>query len=412
MVSRNPSIVDFQAQLAEFISYVGGTELQKSTSKVIQKLALIYPEIRSRFGTRYFFHEQFDNFINGPAPFQLNLSSARAIRAASFVVASNLAADSMSNVGRARFRRMIIDNLAPDRDIRQLEHELRAFIDMRLRFDDVKFADCEGLGNFDLMCRSGALSVEVECKTISEDTGNPIKNELLINFSQEFLRRFRKRIPTNGPGIVRVQFDGEPASSMLQEFRGAIASSLDDTVIRKGGAISFLPRPSWRRGTGLSLEQLRDDPDIAPSHCVTIIDGQGFGLSLVCKNKQSALADRATRVLKEAASKQLSGKNPSIIWLHFVGFAELEFRQLAQFSMGSGGGGLNLLVANALSPGASPTDRSHVNAVRFSGEPEEPSRNRVIEGSEVVEDSSLGGVTYDVPNPYALYPWDSDPLKN
>ena len=116
--------------------------------------------------------------------------------------------------------------------------------------------------------------------------------------------------------------------------------------------------------------------------------------------------------MKDAATKQLSGNNSSVIWLHFVGFAEREFRQLAQFSMESGGGGLNLLVANALSPNASPTDRSHVNAVRFSGEPGDPSRNSIVVGNQMVRESTLGGGTYDVPNPYAKYPWDKDPLKN
>jgi len=48
-----------------------------------------------------------------------------------------------------------------------------------------------------------------------------------------------------------------------------------------------------------------------------------------------------------------------MIWLHFVGLAEKEFRDIAQFSMNGKGGGLNALVANALfSPAGS--DRSHV----------------------------------------------------
>jgi hypothetical protein len=142
---------------------------------------------------------------------------------------------------------MIIDNLTPDRDIRQIEHEFRAFIHLRQKVQDVSFADLEGRGNFDLLCRSGTSEVEVECKTVSEDTGNPIKNELVVNLSQIFLTSLRKHSPMDGSGIFHLRFKSDPGASkaVLQEFKAVLKSRVLDTIDCTDATIEFLPRPSW-----------------------------------------------------------------------------------------------------------------------------------------------------------------------
>jgi hypothetical protein len=92
-----------------------------------------------------------------------------------------------------------------------------------------------------------------------------------------------------------------------------------------------------------------------------------------------------------------------MIWLHFVGLAEKEFRDIAQFSMNGKGGGLNALVANALfSPAGS--DRSHVNLVRFSAEPGGIARRPALDSQLMLSRAaSLDAIAYEVPNPLGRF---------
>jgi hypothetical protein len=150
---------------------------------------------------------------------------------------------------------------------------------------------------------------------------------------------------------------------------------------------------------------LRNDPDVGESHCFTKVAGKMFALALKT-SKTNTLAQRVVRILKDAAD-QLSGAKCSVVWLHFVGFAEQELRALAEFSMNGDGGGLNALVADAISPGDSPKDRSHVNRVRFTGEPAGLERRSITTETSLIQTTSLGGFAYDVPNPLAKRPLPS-----
>jgi aromatic ring-cleaving dioxygenase len=96
-----------------------------------------------------------------------------------------------------------------------------------------------------------------------------------------------------------------------------------------------------------------------------------------------------------------------MVWMHFVGFAEQEFQALAEFSQGRRGG-LNRLVAEAVSPSSSTTDRSHVSIVRFSGEPVGLHRRSAIEGDLLVHTTSMPGPAYDVHNPFAKFSISSE----
>ena len=400
---------DFAAEFAEFARYVGPNELFKVTRKVMHKLLLLDPAPRKLFGTRYFFHEQVDQFTEGPRPFYFDASSPLAVRAATLIAGVGRARAKMSDVAEERLRRMIIDNLTPDRDIRQLEHEFRAFIHLRQKFQDVSFADLEGDGEFDLLCRSGTSEMEVECKTVSEDTGNPIKNELVVNLSQIFLTSLRKHPTLGGSGIFHLNFKSDPGASkaILQDFKAAIKSRVIDTIDCADATIEFLPRPSWDQDlkTLAPVElhnRIKNDPLVGRHpHCITRAGDSMVALSLET-SKASSLAERAIKVLKRAAD-QLSGTKASMVWMHFVGFAEQEFQSLAEFSQ-DGKGGLNNLVAEAVSPSGSSTDRSHVSIVRFSGEPVGLYRRSTIERERLVHTTSMPGPAYDVRNPFAQFP--------
>lgn len=406
MAELDANDFDFAAEFASFAGYVGEQDLDRATRKVMHKLSMLDPAPRRLFGTRYFFHEQMEQFTDGPHPFCLDTSVQRAVRAATLIAVVNRARIAMSDLAAVRLRKMIVDNLKPDRDIRQIEHEFRAYIHLRQKFSNVSFADLEGEGKFDLRCVSGNSEVEVECKTVSEDTGNPIKNEMVVNLSQTFMNVLRKRLPVNESGIFSLQFKNEPGGSkaILQEFKTAMSARYAGQVDCKDATIEFLPRPAWTQAAesmppGALQNLIRSDPDVGETHCFTKVAGGVLALALRT-NKTNTLPQRVVRVLKDAAD-QLSGTRCSLVWLHFVGFAEQELLTLAEFSMNGDGGGLNALVADAISPNASSKDRSHVNRVRFTGEPAGLERHSTTTETSLVQTTSLGGFAYDVPNPRA-----------
>jgi hypothetical protein len=70
----------FQRELAEFVGFIGGADVDKVIRKVEQKLRPLPADTRSLFGDRFFFHEQFTAFTCGPLPFQLDTTDLRRTR--------------------------------------------------------------------------------------------------------------------------------------------------------------------------------------------------------------------------------------------------------------------------------------------------------------------------------------------
>jgi hypothetical protein len=186
MIGLSANDFEFAREFAIFANYVGADDLHKAARKVQHKLDLLDDAPRKLFGTRYFFHESIVEFTDGRTPFRLDLSDPLSVRAATFIAGVNRAKSEMSPIASVRFRRMVVENLKPDRDFRQVEHEIRCYIHLRHKHTDVQFVDLNDAGKFDFFCTPG--SIEVECKTISEDTGNPIKIELIVNLTQHFLK--------------------------------------------------------------------------------------------------------------------------------------------------------------------------------------------------------------------------------
>jgi hypothetical protein len=114
---------------------------------------------------------------------------------------------------------MILDNMKPDRDFRQIEHEIRCYIHFTQKGHKVKFSDLGQAGAYDFLCASGADCFEVECKTVSQDTGNPIKSETLANFAQLFSVLVASHRRELASGIFVMKFDSDPKASMLRRRR-------------------------------------------------------------------------------------------------------------------------------------------------------------------------------------------------
>jgi len=399
----------FAVEFASFIDFIGADNFLRVLRKVDQKLGQLRPSVRTLFGDRYFFHEQCISFTDGQHPFQLDPSSFYAIRSASLIAGINRARLLLPPLAKARFRSMLLNSLKPNRDVRQIEHEIRCFIHFGQKGINVAFADLEEKGRFDLICEAQDASFDVECKTVSEDTGSQIKSEMIVGLCEAFHKSVHQKLPVHQSGIfvLTLKKPGDLCKNLASELKSAFESPTPSSFDGNNFVLSFVPRPAWhdylRENKWQEIkESASDDPEIERhAHCVIRKDNCVLGLSLR-PHKKNTLSERVIEVLK-AAADQCSKLRPSLLWLHFIGFAENEFLHLAEFSIESHGG-LNLLVAEALHPEASTTDRSHVQSIRFSSVTSKIATKPILDSNRLIVNSkSVDGACYDVPNPFCRF---------
>jgi transcriptional regulator with XRE-family HTH domain len=400
---------DFPKEFAEFIDFVGANSLDKAVRKVERKLASLAASTRSIFGDRYYFHGQWVRFTE--SSFQLDVLDPVAVRSASLIAGINRVKRSLASQAARRLRAMVLDNLRPDRDVRQIEHEIRCLIHFGRRGFHMKFADLEGIGTFDLLVTTPTEIIEVECKTVTEDTGSQIKSEMTVNLSDCFQKMVWKKSPATESGICVLTFrkPTDQCKNLALQLKNALGSGASQSEGTADFSFEFLPRPRWQElldaGQMFDLQQhILLDPDVKGyAHCVTKTQNTVAGLVLR-PHRPTLLSERILGVIKEGAD-QCSREKPCAVWLHFVGFAEAEFLALAEYSMDGRGRGLNAIVANALHPSASSTDRTHVKFVRFSVNGAELSRYPTLAPDLVMARGvSTGGAIYDVPNTFCRFP--------
>jgi hypothetical protein len=404
----------FPAEFAAFVNFIDGRELHEAISRVASKLEPLSSPVRALYSDRYFFHEYCISIADGPAPFQLDVSNKNAIRAASFIAGINRVKSRLSAAAIPRFRSVIIGGLRPDRDIRQLEHEIRCFVHFGQKGMEITLADLEGQGRFDLDCRGKEVTFEVECKTVTQDTGAAIKTDLLVNLSEEF-RQTIDRAPLNtGSGIFVLTFRKPPEEcrNLTETLRNTLGAALLHDCSVDDFDLIFKPKSEWTRlATSSNPNEvqivIRDELEsISPLHFATI--GNNVLALALRPQRPNILSEKVISVLKDGAD-QCSGSRPSLVWLHFIGHAEAAFLTLAHFSRDSGGAGLNAIVAKALHPRASPTDRSHIHTIRFSAEATEITQKPTLDEERLLRKArSLGGPCYDVPNPFGRFKCDID----
>jgi hypothetical protein len=397
----------FASEFASFVNFLGAENLDNALARVGQKLSQLPKSARSLFGDRYFFHEQCIRIVHGSNPFQLDPTNFAAVRAASFIAGINRARTYLSPSANTRLRAMCLDNLKPDRDIRQLEHEIRCLVHFGQKGIGVSFADLEGGGRFDLVCDAQAQpSFEVECKTVTEDTGSQIKIEMTVSLAAAFHKAAHELLTINKSGIyvLTLKKPADQCKNIIAKLKSALISDGISEFESSDLSLRFEERQIWaeygRQNDWPRFQTIvLSDPQIDDrAHIVTRVGDCWVGLVLV-PHKESTLDEKVVSVLKDAAD-QCSKSKAAILWLHFVGMAEKAFLEIAQFAMDSKGGGLNALVAKAIHPKASPTDRSHVQLIRFSCDAAELETKPVFNSDRLLSQAkSIGGFCYDVPNP-------------
>jgi transcriptional regulator with XRE-family HTH domain len=401
---------EFPREFAEFIGFIGGDHIDKAVRKVDRKIGS--PEARLLFGDRFYFHEQCVRFTQGPLPFHLDVSDVLAVRAASLIGGINRLRKSLSSSGATRLRAMVLDNLKPDRDIRQIEHEIRCSTHFGRKGFKVTFADLEGLGKFDLLVETPSGEAEVECKTITQDTGSQIKTEINVQLSETFNAAVSKQAPVNESGLFVMTLKKPSANCkhLARQLKDALQSNTARCFDGTEFSLQFSPRPKWQdllnSGHVLDLRaQISADPSLGEdedAHCVTQLQDRIIGL-VIRPHKSTTIIERIIDVIKDGAD-QCTGKRAGVVWLHFVGLTEGIFLTLAEFSSQKGAG-LNAIVSKVLHSDASSTDRSHVQCIRFSADPNAISRRPALGPNLIITKGiSVGGKMYEVPNPRCRFP--------
>jgi hypothetical protein len=398
---------DFSAEFANFANFIGPAELQEAVNRVATKLGPLPPAIIALYLDRYFFHTYCIMTTDGPKAFQLDTSDRYAVRFASFIAGVNRMRGCLSSSGASRLRSMILGALRPDRDIRQLEHEVRTFVHFGQKKIATTLADLEQVGQFDMLCRADGDAFEVECKTVTEDTGEQVKTDLLVSLSDVFRTTLNNVDSLPGSGVYILTFAKSP--SLCQNLHPALRKGLSASSLplRSGDFdLTFEPRPEWDNAMTSAVVS-RDLEALSRKWFLARFGDKMLGLALR-PHKPSSLSDKIISTLKEAAD-QCSGSRPSVLWLHLIGHAEDEFREVAKFSQKGDGAGLNAIVANVLHPRASQTDRSHVVKIRFSADPANITQGPVLDADLMIRKAnSLGGPCYDVPNPFSRFRTDID----
>ena len=255
-----------------------------------------------------------------------------------------------------------------DRDIRQLEHEIRCATHFGQLGFKVEFADLEGKGRFDLLVTTPQGAVEVECKMLSEDTGTQLKKHMAVNLAERFFRLAPKLgFEESGLFTMRLCKPSDKCKNLPEQLEAAIRGQNFNVA---DFSFEFTPMPNWQKlfaeGKIDELQRaLRSDFNEGEfSRSVSHANGLVVALD-VRPHRPPDLNKKVVDTLQYAAD-QCTGQSPSFVWLHFNGHSEDDIREVFRFSAENGGAGLNYSVAMALDPAASPTDRSHVQRVRFS----------------------------------------------
>jgi hypothetical protein len=409
MVRQRVGIQDraFPAEFADFIGFVGPDLIDNAVRRVDTKLKTLSGSARTLYGERFFLHHQITLFTE--QSFQLDVNDFFAVRAATLMAVTNFVRKQLSDRGTKHLRSMIIDNLKPDRDVRQIEHELRCYTHISQLDLDVDFSDLEKAGggkNFDLIVNASSGEYEVERKTINHDAGSQFKQELNVNLVAAFEKGIKKQKDERNSGlfILKLHRPTSECTHLSERFKRVIeAETLPYEC--EDFSLTFEDRPEWQSAANsqeiASLKQrvmaeFGDDP-----HFATMLGARPLAI-VFRPHAPGTLAENVVELIHKA-SRQCSGTRPCVIWVHFIGLSQSAFEEIARNSIT--GGGLNAIVSRGIFEDAPPEGRNHIERVRFTADSNQLIGKKAVGPDGQLHDAvSVDGITYDVPNPRCVFP--------
>jgi hypothetical protein len=274
---------------------------------------------------------------------------------------------------------------------------MRAFVHYRGAGCKIIPSDEDRSGRFDFLVDAGrGGSFELECKTFAEDIGNPIS----IADSVHVFGAFRSAIAADEgfkeSGILTVHFPARVTKSE-QELRQLISDFLCQGYVSRDYdqfSLTFERKIEWDTllRTGRREDVLNDIATRFAEHnrhSMTMISREQAIMGVVRSDRESRPANAVFGRLK-SASKQFSRERPAVIWGHFLGFDDDDFRELLEerrFGQRTFDVFGNYLFKNP--------NRSHICRLRLSAD---GNLNRPFgaEGLLRRETVSGGGLAYDL----------------
>ena len=335
-MSLSINTTEIPSLITWFSSFIGFRDIQKRIERVESKLQGVGLDVPA-LNRKYYFHSTYKNLVVRNRTFgRIDIKNLNNSRAITLIAATREFSVSLDPKQKERLRARVIESLDPDRDIREFEHEMRAFIHYRGAGLEIMPSDEENDGRFDFIVRGQKGDFELECKTFSESIGNAISIDDSIHAFKAFRASLDQNRDFRGSGIVTLTVPARIDMTEMQITSAANNLFLNATAKLENDSytIAFDKRPDW---DNLLRNNNRDRilDDIAArfsqhnSHSMITISKHGAMMFVVHSNRAARPATSIFDRLKKA-SEQFSKRRPAMVWGHFLGFGETEFKELLE----------------------------------------------------------------------------------
>jgi hypothetical protein len=319
-----------------FNGFVGFREIQKRIERVEMKLRDIGMNAPS-LDRRYYFHSTYKGLAARNRTFgRIDISEPNNSRAISLVAAIKEFVFPLSSEEQARVRSRILESLDPDRDIREFEHEMRAFVHYKGAGYNVAPGDGNEVDRFDFLIRGNGREFELECKTFAESIGNPISVEDSVYIFRAMRSAILSQPGFRESGILKLTFPTRPLLSE-KELAKVIANFLLSAPTEQrtnSYSLTFERRLEW--DAWLRAKKRADVIDNVAErfadhnqHSMTMLSRDHAVMGVVgSEQRPHPVTSIFSRLRK--ASDQFSKRRPAVLWGHFLGLGESEFRELLE----------------------------------------------------------------------------------
>jgi hypothetical protein len=240
---------------------------------------------------------------------------------------------------------------------------------LRLGYD-VKFADLEGIGQYDLLVCDGETELEVECKRKSIDAGRKIKKGdfyLLADILFEELKDSARRF------AVFIRSEGRMGAN--QDLYRSLAKTVQDLLNGESGAaylgnleVKIAPLPEDLQVRSEAEARVIFGQFQSTFSYYAVLSGRETTIIIGCESAEpNKVLDAIYDELKRGAS-QLSGDRPALLGCLIEEVEDKDWKEL------QGGSGLQAVAARLLD---NPM-RRHVNLLAFSSDRTPPKREENV----------------------------------
>jgi len=208
-----------------------------------------------------------------------------------------------------------------------LELETAAHLS-RLGFD-LQFHDLirNSPGSFDFLATRDGLEVEIDCKAISADTGNPISAfgaAAIVSFADDAIKKFR----AVGRTIILEVIVSKKVSKRDNVAR-SIAQAITNSLQEKSNFESEFSTVNYSSRDSKDVQSLQRQSTVQYplldgafgewDHIIVNPDeGQGGVILLLRSTEKSNRVERITETLKESVEKQFSGLRPVVLFVRLA----------------------------------------------------------------------------------------------